>query len=86
MKKLIVLAAVAFSLAACNNADNNQAEHMNHDATNTEVANQEIDPVCNMVKTDAWTLSSVVENDTIHFCSPVCKETFDKNPAAFLKK
>lgn len=84
MKKLFVLAFVALGFAACNNATNTE-HHV--EATPAEVAaNQEIDPVCNMVKTDAWTLSSVVENDTIHFCSPVCKEVFDKNPAEYIKK
>lgn len=84
MKKLFVLAFVALGFAACNNAS--ETEHKVEEVPTEIAANQEIDPVCNMVKTDAWTLSSVVENDTIHFCSPVCKEVFDKNPSEYLKK
>ena len=63
-----------------------------HDANHQEVASTEAagpkDPICDMVKGADWTEFSVnaATNDTTWFCSPVCKETFDKDPAKYAVK
>ncbi len=45
------------------------------------------DPVCGM-DVDAATAAGHTEHDgqTYHFCSPMCKEKFDRNPAQYLGK
>lgn len=42
------------------------------------------DPVCNMDYEAKWTLNSKHEATTVFFCSELCKETFDKNPAKYM--
>ncbi len=45
------------------------------------------DPVCGMnVDEKTATLKSEYKGKTYYFCSQTCKETFDKNPAKYVKK
>ena len=94
MKKVLIAAAVILGLAACNSGSEtvSKDEHSNHDhdMKETTIAAADHagphDPVCNMVKGDNWTEFSLVGSDTTWFCSPVCKETFDADPAKYAKK
>ncbi len=46
-----------------------------------------IDPVCKMTIEDKDAVGTSTYKGTTHyFCSPVCKEEFDKNPEAFLEE
>ena len=43
------------------------------------------DPVCGMtINAETATGKSAFKNQTYYFCSPVCKEKFDANPAQYL--
>ncbi|MDD5007455.1 MAG: heavy metal translocating P-type ATPase [Syntrophorhabdaceae bacterium] len=45
------------------------------------------DPVCNMTIEDTDAAgTSIYESDTYYFCSTHCKDTFDKDPEAFVSK
>ena len=45
------------------------------------------DPVCNMTIEDSEAAgTSTYKGKTYYFCSKGCKETFDKNPEAFIGK
>jgi Cu+-exporting ATPase len=45
-----------------------------------------VDPVCKMTIEDKDAVgTSTYKGTTYYFCSPVCKEDFDKNPEAYLK-
>ncbi|OJV52847.1 MAG: hypothetical protein BGO31_03580 [Bacteroidetes bacterium 43-16] len=44
------------------------------------------DPVCGMDRNEKWTEFTAKGTDTTWFCSPVCKEQFDADPAKFPKK
>jgi Cu+-exporting ATPase len=45
-----------------------------------------VDPVCKMTIEDKDAVgTSTYKGTTYYFCSPVCKEEFDKNPDAYLK-
>lgn len=55
----------------------------------TKIAENKItDPVCGMPKEAdmQWTDYSLNRKDTVWFCSPHCKETYDKDPSKFTKK
>lgn len=44
-----------------------------------------LDPVCKMeVEEEQAAAISVYKGKTYHFCSPVCKERFEKDPAMFV--
>lgn len=43
-----------------------------------------LDPVCKMVKADTWVDSAISHNTTFYFCSPVCKEQFEKDPHKYM--
>ena len=44
-----------------------------------------VDPVCKMTIEDKDAVgTSIYKGTTYYFCSPVCKEDFDKNPDAIL--
>ncbi|HLU17571.1 MAG TPA: hypothetical protein VKZ76_05915 [Edaphocola sp.] len=89
MKRIILALVPAFMFAACGNADNNQAHDHDHDHDHAHenagatVANADTDPVCGMQRTDKWSEYSVNGTDTVWFCSPVCKERYDADPAQF---
>jgi len=99
MKKILLAAfAGTFLFAACGTTEQAGTEttedHATHDhASHDDAAHDHsshamaavLDPVCNMEKADNWTEFSVVNNDTTWFCSPRCKEQFDKDPAKYPK-
>lgn len=41
------------------------------------------DPVCGMTVDEASSHRSVHEGKTVVFCSPACKEKFDKEPSRY---
>src|SRR3972149_2492620 len=43
-----------------------------------------VDPVCKMTIEDKDAGTSTYKGTTYYFCSPVCKEDFDKNPESFI--
>jgi len=63
--------------------DNAHAMHVHEHEQTAQTA---IDPVCGMtVSTADARYRSSLEGTTYYFCSAGCKETFDKDPARFLK-
>lgn len=97
MKKLLLLLPIAF-VFACGNAEqtsntevqtqNNEADHAGHDHAHTDpnavVSYKTHDPVCKMDRDEKWSITSVYQNDTVKFCSPVCKDRFDKEPSKYV--
>lgn len=101
MKKVLLAAAVMFTLTSCGNSDSkNEAahdhdhaahshdDHDGHDHGNAAATATftDVDPVCNMTRNEKWTEFKAVGSDTTWFCSPVCKEQFEADPAKFAKK
>lgn len=86
MKKLSLLAAIAFMFTACANNSTEADTHAMKTEGSDQLAEGPIDPICDMVKGDDWTEFSVNEGDTTWFCSPVCKDKFDKDPAKYTVK
>lgn len=94
MKAILLISGLVLSLASCTgNTEKtaNAAETTTHSDAKQEEAvakdpNAPKDPVCGMDKKADWTEYSVVNKDTTWFCSPHCKETFDKEPAKYAKK
>lgn len=81
MKKLILASGILFALASCgSDAENSNTTEA---SAASDVAAVK-DPVCDMVKTDEWTLTSETHGATYYFCSPHCKEQFDKDPHKYL--
>lgn len=79
MKKAAILLSLSFLFFSCNNS---QKHH-----SNTANADGHFDVICDMTEGDIpWTEFSVYETDTFWFCSPVCLETFEKEPAKYAKK
>jgi len=94
MKKLSFILGLSLLAVACQNttttgdkaADNGMKMETTSagEATNP---NAKVDPVCGMAEGDmAYTDFSIAQNDTVWFCSPHCKEQFDKDPAKYAKK
>lgn len=72
-----------------NNTENHEGhDHSGHDHTHATpegiVDYKTHDPVCKMERDEKWTITSMHQNDTVKFCSPVCKDKFDKEPAKYL--
>ena len=93
MKKLSFVLGLSLLVMSCQN--NNSAGQKAADSnmkmeaaqTNEVKPNAKVDPVCGMPEGDiAYTDFSVAQNDTVWFCSPHCKEQFDKDPAKYAKK
>lgn len=90
MKKLSFVLGLSLLAMSCQN--NNSAGQKASDSNmKTEAAktnpNAKVDPVCGMPQGDiAYTDFSIVQNDTVWFCSPHCKEQFDKDPSKYAKK
>lgn len=92
MKKIAFVAAFAFIFAACGNNSNTETtetemtstEHAMPSSNGEQLADGPIDPVCDMVKGDNWEEFSVIDGDTTWFCSPLCKDEFDKDPSKYL--
>jgi len=94
MKKYsFLIAAGILLLSACNASvkhedpnEETKAGTETPQATAPKTA-KAVDPVCSMEKEDdSWTEFTVTGTDTTWFCSPHCKETFDKAPEKYLKK
>jgi YHS domain-containing protein len=89
MKSYFLLSALAGTLFMASCGNNNTATETTttapeHTSTTTPaVAGAAIDPICNMEKGADWTEFTVKGTDTTWFCSPHCKETFDKNPEKY---
>lgn len=94
MKKIALLAAVpAILLFSC--ADSNSSTEateapeeatssMHHAHGGEAPEGAKVDPVCHMFEEEiAWTDWSVNAADTVWFCSPVCKERYDKDPSQY---
>lgn len=88
MRKIFyaIIAVTALGLVACGSNTDNKAEgHNNHHATaETTNPNAILDPVCKMEKTDQWVDSASSHGQMFYFCSPVCKEQFEKDPHKFM--
>lgn len=90
MKKLSLVVALAFAFAACSEPAQETAQETDQHVHEHDMASEgaqlagPIDPICDMVKGDDWTEYSVVEGDTTWFCSPRCKDEFDKDPSKYL--
>lgn len=95
MKQIFLFSALALTFAACGNSNKTEekaaatteataADGATSEATAT--TNGPKDPVCEMDKKADWDQYTVYGGDTTWFCSPHCKETFDKDPAKFAKK
>jgi len=82
MKHLILIAAAAFFASCSSTTDSHEDAHQ-HDTPATVAADAVTDPVCNMPKGDNWTEYSLKGTDTVWFCSPHCKESYDKDPAKY---
>lgn len=92
MKKVyLVLGLALFTMACSNNTTNddsmNQMEMEETSTTDNLNPNAKTDPICDMTEGDiAYTDYSVYQQDTVWFCSPHCKEQFDKDPAKYVKE
>ena len=93
MKKFLLAASVMLALTSCgNNEDTQNADahdHAGHGHDAHEhgaVTYSDVDPVCGMTRNEKWTEFTANASDTTWFCSPVCKEQFDADPAKFPKK
>jgi YHS domain-containing protein len=92
MKKICLVFSISIFAMACSNnnaKDTAKADqHMKMDAhTASNNPHAKTDPVCGMAEGDiAYTDFSVYQSDTTWFCSPHCKESFDKDPAKYVKK
>jgi len=93
MKRYSLVIAAALFLAACGNANKTEesaAATGSEPATTTETTTAPIakvtDPVCGMERgEEQWTEFAANGSDTTWFCSPHCKETFEKNPDKYKK-
>jgi YHS domain-containing protein len=90
MKKISLIFCSSLLFLACNNATQATKEQHTEMKAGEAAANNphaKVDPVCDMVEGDmAYTDFSVQGSDTTWFCSPHCKEQFDKDPAQYAKK
>lgn len=85
-------------LAACGDGkavdisapQNEQVGHMGghtHSEAASDAPGAVIDPVCGMREAGLkYTDSSIVQGSVYHFCSPHCKEVFDKAPEKYTVK
>lgn len=95
MKKLLMALPILFALS-CGNTEEKTGdatvktdEHAGHNHAadeNAVISIKTHDPVCKMVRDEKWAIESVYEGETVKFCSPVCKEKFDKDPSSFVAK
>lgn len=90
MKKISFVLGLSLLAMACQNNNQDSAKASDSstamEASQPTDANAKVDPVCGMAEGDiAYTDYSLMENDTVWFCSPHCKEQFDKDPAKYAK-
>lgn len=91
MKRFASVIIAGIMLASCGNAPEGTTKiemPAEESATSTETAapTGPMDPVCEMVKDSTWTEYTVHNNDTVWFCSDVCKGVFAKNPEKYVAK
>lgn len=84
MKKLLLASGILLAFASCNSGTTESADANQHNATPENATAKVLDPVCKMVKDDTWTETSESHGQTFYFCSPVCKEQFDKDPHKYM--
>lgn len=86
MKKLIFPIIASVLLMSCGNNETveNEIEDPIKEEQESESGksvfvseNSEKDPICDMVRTDEWTDYTVEGEDTVWFCSHVCKGAYD---------
>lgn len=92
MKKYSLIAIMALSLAACQNKTETSTETKTVETTTatetatpaTTAAAKIVDPVCGMpMEGEKYTEFTANGADTTWFCSPHCKDQFDKNPEKY---
>lgn len=92
MKRFATVIIATMMLASCGNAPEGETKiemPQQEPAPTTETAAApagKIDPICEMVKDSTWTEYTVYNNDTVWFCSDVCKGVFAKNPEKYAAK
>lgn len=96
MKRIALYISAALLVAACNNSGETKATDnttviadsttISTDTKVAETSKGKIDPVCEMEQDTSWTEYTVYNNDTIRFCSDVCKGAFLKNPEKYAAK
>ena len=50
------------------------------------IAKKKIDPICDMPAEKSWKEFTVYQNDTVRFCSDVCRKIFLKKPEKYAAK
>lgn len=93
MKKYSFLIAGLLFLCSCNVTvkHNNEEEQKEAPAAEAGAPQSEKiakakDPVCGMDMESGWTEFTASGTDTTWFCSPHCKETYDKDPGKYQHK
>jgi YHS domain-containing protein len=84
MKKILAIALISASSYSCGNSEATSTHEMSSTKKASTDPNAVLDPVCKMVKTDEWTETAESHGETYYFCSPVCKESFEKDPHKYL--
>lgn len=82
---IIGLSMIAI-FSACQQQAPAQEEHAVASDTTPVIADKLPDPVCEMPYDTAYKEWAVYKTDTLHFCSPTCKEVFEKNPEKYMAK
>jgi YHS domain-containing protein len=67
--------------------DDGQGRHSNHEEGSGSGGSRMIkDPVCGVFVDLQISISSKHMGQNFYFCSPACKENFDKEPMKYIKK
>jgi len=66
--------------------DNGQERHSNHEEGSGSGSRMIKDPVCGVFVDLQTSISSKHMGQNFYFCSPACKENFDKEPMKYMKK
>ncbi len=85
MKKYSLIIVAALTWASCSQ-NSGKTEDVVHNEAMEEMDGKiagVLDPVCKMAKDDTWTEFTVNGADTVWFCSPHCKETYEKSPEKY---
>lgn len=83
MKKLLLASGILLALASCNSGTES-ADTAQQQATPENATAKVLDPVCKMEKDNTWTETSESHGYIFYFCSPICKEQFDKDPHKYM--
>ncbi|RAJ75159.1 YHS domain-containing protein [Chitinophaga dinghuensis] len=86
-----VLVAAALFIMSCGQSSKPAEKAPETAPEATPVAEQTVagklpDPVCEMPYDTSYHEFTVYKTDTIHFCSPTCKEVFSKAPEKYMAK